>query len=104
MRISDWSSDVCSSDLTDAGHVEARPFPGDFGRDILENALGASFAAGHDLRAGVVHVVAGNAYEIGDAAVAIFVGTGQSDREVRRGNKARSEERGGGKEGVRQCR
>src|SRR3546814_4221894 len=23
MRISDWSSDVCSSDLRDAGHVEA---------------------------------------------------------------------------------
>src|SRR3546814_18802570 len=33
MRISDWSSDVCSSDLH---HVRHRVIPGSFGRDARE--------------------------------------------------------------------
>src|SRR3546814_3921890 len=43
MRISDWSSDVCSSDLREEREVEPRPEPADeehhFGRDEQDHAV-----------------------------------------------------------------
>src|SRR3546814_2954155 len=55
MRISDWSSDVCSSDLVHRAHVEARDFrlPGRGGADAFFDRHIGRAACGevdHDIR------------------------------------------------------
>src|SRR3546814_16043537 len=69
MRISDWSSDVCSSDLHGVGDVGARPphtagaraeEVGEdvVGADVVAEVEGAVLAAGAAARAGLVAVEA----------------------------------------------
>src|SRR3546814_16258926 len=48
MRISDWSSDVCSSDLLKTGHIDGRPLTYN---EAVEAALGKSHS---DFRNGEV--------------------------------------------------
>src|SRR3546814_20910142 len=48
MRISDWSSDVCSSDLLKTGHIDGRPLTYN---EAVEAALGKSHS---DFRTGEV--------------------------------------------------
>src|SRR3546814_8988916 len=60
MRISDWSSDVCSSDLAPRIMVERRARHAEFARDILERRLAKAKIAEY-VRRGAQHL---------DAAVA----------------------------------
>src|SRR3546814_11477999 len=116
MRISDWSSDVCSSDLwkqfaemgftgiligeeqggLGLGHVEAGVVLEEIGRNLSPSPFLATAVAAVEALKGTPHaerwfpgIIAGDAV----AALAIDEGA-----------KHRSEERRVGKEGVRTCR
>src|SRR3546814_16005255 len=96
MRISDWSSDVCSSDLLDV-RVELALHVVDLRHALRRTPI---LAAGYILEEdhGVAHAVAGandNQLHVADAA---------ADIGVLGGNHFRSEERRVGKEGVGTCR
>src|SRR3546814_14610220 len=94
MRISDWSSDVCSSDLIDGG----REILGRRAILALDDAAAVAAACLIDERIAVfgplldrrIIVVAGELPDIGDRAVAVV--------------QERSEERRVGKECVSTCR
>src|SRR3546814_16057909 len=94
MRISDWSSDVCSSDLQQRQHVIAECQPrqdetGDRIDDAEEDDVGP-------IRREVAEASGQDGPEVGDGNVA--------DRRDRRITARRSEERRVGKEGVSTCR
>src|SRR3546814_19184936 len=91
MRISDWSSDVCSSDLAPRIMVERRARHAEFARDILERRLAKAKIAEY-VRRGAQHL---------DAAVAEAVigpAARLADGSCRHG---RTEERRVGEECVR---
>src|SRR3546814_16312306 len=98
MRISDWSSDVCSSDLCDIpfGHAV----------DESQRAVDrrAFFIAGNDKadRAGQFGCAGEGGDEAGDAALHVDRATAVEQRAFLRG--FRSEERRVGKECVSTCR
>src|SRR3546814_16887404 len=98
MRISDWSSDVCSSDLRRAG-VEAEP--------AHPEQAGADQGHGQRVRRHDVLLIAATlsddeaADERHDARVDVDDGAA---REIERAPAERSEERRVGKECVRTCR
>src|SRR3546814_2649984 len=83
MRISDWSSDVCSSDLTGVLHCNAARFDG---------ALNQVFHQRFELGAGDFHVQVFRTRGICSDVWQVHVG------------RLRSEERRVGKEGVSTCR
>src|SRR3546814_17229622 len=116
MRISDWSSDVCSSDLIDPGLRHLAGLIGDhlqIETDADDDPAGATgFAAMLDQNAAELAVVDQQivrpfqAY-VGDAVIFDDLRTRTADRqrqcaEFRR--PCRSEERRVGKEGGSQCR
>src|SRR3546814_20873095 len=95
MRISDWSSDVCSSDLAEAFGLEVVPIP----------------SPGRVLRDGEIIPASYMNFYIGNAAVVVpLYGAPNDDAAVEAigalfpGREARSEERRVGKECVRTCR
>src|SRR3546814_15236727 len=99
MRISDWSSDVCSSDLTDA---DGEPFAVE-----LAGAVDEAVAC-HQVPADVYAVQQPelDGGPIGDLPVAVdHCADGiDGERVARTGDGIRSEERRVGKECVRTCR
>src|SRR3546814_20882083 len=105
MRISDWSSDVCSSDLLDLALFAARISGGQaFARLQFADRLGHLEPLGEHIderRVDIVDALAVAAQLVvhGSAAPLFFgtLGHGQ-------GAEARSEERRVGKEGVSTCR
>src|SRR3546814_20804613 len=130
MRISDWSSDVCSSDLANARVSGApikmkgtRVFRADTGAETVEKTMrgkwdgtlySASGSVAHDGRLGGLSfrpTVAVDYYKLkedgyaetgGGDAPDLTVGGRDSDELAGTGTVApRSEERGAGKEGVR---
>src|SRR3546814_16193331 len=124
MRISDWSSDVCSSDLilvgvgagirvARLGAVEARREVLVVGVLVLLCRLGTVVTAERRARVGLVSPVARAVPGLGEGATparragVVVVGVVQ-EIEQRRGvahlQAPRSEERGVGKECVSQCR
>src|SRR3546814_12768752 len=104
MRISDWSSDVCSSDLV-AGVVpgQAALVMGVLPEvDHVLDRLKGLLAVDHDLLAALVDLRAAERPEVGEGEgrrVAEGMSHGLADRAARRW-----EERRVGKEGVRQGR
>src|SRR3546814_16072082 len=85
MRISDWSSDVCSSDLIDAAEKDLRTVIANQPNDARSlNALGYMLAV-HTQRLDEAHDLVGKARSLDP-------------------DDARTEERRVGKECVRQCR
>src|SRR3546814_12370475 len=90
MRISDWSSDVCSSDLT-LGHLGAARLPDE--RDMIHIGAAVGPLKGARQRRGSIALVKSFAWD--DFVIQIF---GQ------RRQPRRSEERRVGKECVSQCR
>src|SRR3546814_13195553 len=96
MRISDWSSDVCSSDLHDA-----RGTIGTGDEHLFEIALGALLVLAQKRVQ-----IAGHACRLGDTGLdAARVHAGDADRRTLHLQfLARSEERRVGKEGVSTCR
>src|SRR3546814_18637621 len=93
MRISDWSSDVCSSDL----HVLRHERVGEAALEVVAvDDLGEAVERGEiDARAGVEHL------EHGLQLQARLL---RGDHDIRRGGQARSEERRVGKACVSTCR
>src|SRR3546814_16722257 len=90
MRISDWSSDVCSSDLDQAVALRRQREAGraEFPVEPVENRRGI-----------------GGAVEINrHRAALIALGVDRHVGDLRSGIEMRSEERRGGKECVRTCR
>src|SRR3546814_12794822 len=101
MRISDWSSDVCSSDLTRRTVVAHGLLPeSDPGEHALHEAVALREAVKH------VHHFAVEQAEVADIAGDRLGGDAVVDAVEGSGAPAlkRSEERRVGKEGVRTCR
>src|SRR3546814_20103471 len=97
MRISDWSSDVCSSDLHPTDRIVHRSEP------LLElpaNPLSTNLDLGSALV--VEMLMEGGA--MGNLAQAMHEGEMKDIRTLVGAGMARSEERCGGKEWVRTCR
>src|SRR3546814_16161454 len=100
MRISDWSSDVCSSDLpkarrSQAGIIEEKAMNGKrMGQMML---VAAGFAAGAATPAAMVMADAG-------AQVGVFDEISVKRLNIVEPDGKRSEERRGGKEGVSPCK
>src|SRR3546814_11427846 len=92
MRISDWSSDVCSSDLTGAG-LPCRPMGGEGGSVARPNIFDISEAAA--ARAGDLLI------EFVDGAPSLILGGDAEPARLRFG--FRSEGRRVGKERVMTC-
>src|SRR3546814_14825528 len=92
MRISDWSSDVCSSDLLDLGHV-LLPQGGQLGGVLLAEAL-------QFLRVPLL----GGVLLLGESVVGPSVGEGHHGADELVAVAHRSEERRVGKECVSTCR
>src|SRR3546814_20704791 len=96
MRISDWSSDVCSSDLLEGDALEAADLLaellalGGVGDRVVEGAARAAHGHGRDGEPGRVEPV------VGQLAAAVRLA-----QDLRR---RRSEERRGGKAWVSTCR
>src|SRR3546814_7020239 len=90
MRISDWSSDVCSSDLDLGGALRA------FGQATNQQIIFADDVV-HGKRSGAVS----GRHSADDALRQLLAGTGLVARKTRGG---RSEERRVGKECVSTCR
>src|SRR3546814_15876544 len=117
MRISDWSSDVCSSDLIRApGQVRSVQ---DIGDIIVGTAQGerpirirdvAQVELGRELRTGAAtengrEVVLGTVFMlIGENSRAVSLAVGEKMEEINRTLPERSEERRVGKECVSTCR
>src|SRR3546814_11062298 len=120
MRISDWSSDVCSSDLLKPAPSEPAP-----GEVLPLTAIQVNLAGGHYLRIGLALQLVEGAEEADgskalDAAIEIFSGqkvstvTDPEERDTLKDelteavreayHEERSEERRVGKEGVRTFR
>src|SRR3546814_11499773 len=91
MRISDWSSDVCSSDLCSAPGLEVAHFLA-----LAEALRGARQTADR------LHLVAHE--DDGDAEQQDRAADGPEGEDVGGRREQRSEERRVGKEGVRPCR
>src|SRR3546814_5131458 len=98
MRISDWSSDVCSSDLADAFFV-AFKFPNFFRRLFAEGAFNSAFVPLFSER--LTREGAGPARRFAANVAAVMVGFMLCFTFV---VQLRSEERRVGKECVRTCR
>src|SRR3546814_2979754 len=98
MRISDWSSDVCSSDLLDETSTLANATLGDLD-------LGEDIASGYamaNLDFGSITVTPGIRVERTDLTIRGFQLENETD--VVAVNAKRSEESSVGKEGIRRCR
>src|SRR3546814_16440092 len=119
MRISDWSSDVCSSDLGEAAHQQARPVrrlqsrmrDADAAREYAVDAEAEQISAQHIVIGHQSRKAAGN-YQHGTAVIADGAQVSghpleEGGRRMRRygsdsiGHAERSEERREGKAGVR---
>src|SRR3546814_17121668 len=96
MRISDWSSDVCSSDLPRPGDVESEAPAIELVPDVGD--LRAR-PGGREPRADRIEIKAERAFEAGTFEIAVAVGGHH-----RLGRLQRSEERRVGKECVSPCR
>src|SRR3546814_20818726 len=94
MRISDWSSDVCSSDLVDHRRVAEQPFAREHGDDFGDHAEGRQ---NHDVDLGVPEEPE---YVLIQHRVTAAGGIDEGGDEV----AVRSEERRVGKECVSTCR
>src|SRR3546814_20111300 len=93
MRISDWSSDVCSSDLLSVAQTyfhNALGISADFNKEHYENGQKALLPGDVRLQVDPMAVYGDGTPDAG------LTGAPYSD--------GRSEERRGGKEGVRSCR
>src|SRR3546814_16104830 len=101
MRISDWSSDVCSSDLGHITQIHRHPVHGfEHDRSNIFRRLQQSQSADQELLLADVHDVAADLAVIGRNG-----GKYVAEAEVTRVQALwRSEERRGGKECVRTCR
>src|SRR3546814_12074168 len=97
MRISDWSSDVCSSDLIDVDHRLVRRLA-DVGHAREGHIDAADLALGGELEIFDVGVAEMRLVEMHVEAPMWTVGHGSSFQ------KSRPEERRVGKEGVSKCR
>src|SRR3546814_20902599 len=90
MRISDWSSDVCSSDLVDRWSAEVRQFTSEFDKEVYNTAH-----------------YGGRGFFLAENAWTTFRDVFQSELEQSKKEKApeveRSEERRVGKECVSTC-
>src|SRR3546814_15175186 len=93
MRISDWSSDVCSSDLDWIEHGTFDGAPG----DNFDEIFAQDGVVGHDMFFGL----GGFDEFIAEGGDDIMVGSPGSGKMAGRAGWDRSEERRGGKEGVR---
>src|SRR3546814_19241787 len=104
MRISDWSSDVCSSDLTNGEHVLHRP--PDLRTDHVIGKIRPELWPCESSRDGISQSPVRTSQSDGSGKARCYLmcegGTGQ-DREGRAGMD-RSEERRVGKECVSTCR
>src|SRR3546814_3504047 len=89
MRISDWSSDVCSSDLGEAAIADRRAGPHDLGQRDAGQRLG---------------VLLGQRAGDGDRRHGPRQGERRQDHELSGAGEIRSEERRVGKECGSQCR
>src|SRR3546814_20539025 len=109
MRISDWSSDVCSSDLGEAwfqvAHDAHRPFVVDIG-SVRVRAVGTAFSVRQNPEGVDILVTEGVVETWTEGQEASRTRIAQGERSfVATGTQAvRSEERRGGKECVRTCR
>src|SRR3546814_18038161 len=113
MRISDWSSDVCSSDLIliEAARLKLTAAVGECGGGIARPPPG--FAPAHILDHGGHHAIGPAAFRHGFRAYRAIALCAPRPRQMpvavhRMGGEiqaeSRSAERRGGKEGVRTCR
>src|SRR3546814_14915116 len=91
MRISDWSSDVCSSDLAAMKVIEDQP-----GLAVVLSDQRMPGEAGNEFLA--------KAREVTDATRVLITGYADLDAVIAAVNDGRSEERSVGKEGVRTVR
>src|SRR3546814_14590249 len=98
MRISDWSSDVCSSDLDVVGEADHRGL----GDQRVEHQRAFDLGGSHAVARDVDDVIDA----AGDPVIAIRVAPAAVAREIiaRIGREIRSEERRVGEEWVRTCR
>src|SRR3546814_15245708 len=110
MRISDWSSDVCSSDLVDAGGRGASQIQflrRDVGQRIEEDVDDAAGAVaqggGAEDRQHEVEALAGAVGSTGLAEVLRVIGEAGVGGDVEPAEQ-RAEERRAGKEGVSTCK
>src|SRR3546814_15588692 len=105
MRISDWSSDVCSSDLTAQSSVAVGTGAQATGLNttaVGDNAVASgahAVAIGNEATATADNSVALGNGSVADRANTVSVGAAGQERQI-----VRSEERGVGKECVRQFR
>src|SRR3546814_16475671 len=116
MRISDWSSDVCSSDLAPSGRPFFLPATGSADRFGPAQGLERDRVGEGDPvedRRGVVadlqHQAAHPTIDLGQAILAMLVRVAacaghERERAAGQADEIRSEERRGGKEGVRTMR
>src|SRR3546814_18893989 len=98
MRISDWSSDVCSSDLT---LLDADREPDRLRRPGALDAIGAKFAADARVEHGEFLLAAREGRRID---IVIDAGVDRAETEHVHRHAVRSEERRVGKECVSTCR
>src|SRR3546814_20333279 len=97
MRISDWSSDVCSSDLLATGIVHQRA---DFGNRSFKHTMSRWIG---DHECGQTLAYFGDlGFQVFNVDVAVFVGSDHDT--IHAGQLRRSEERLVGQECVRKCR
>src|SRR3546814_14004570 len=101
MRISDWSSDVCSSDLDAVGRHRGAGIGG--GNDEREQTLNQLLVEmdGFDAKTNVILIAATNRPDVLDPAL---LRPGRFDRQIGVGAPDRSEERRVGKECGSTCR
>src|SRR3546814_19699294 len=108
MRISDWSSDVCSSDLVAAEAIGGHKFGGEGGADRLAQVAIARRIGGAAGRLGHRRHQFGRPGPIGGGAKRARrrpnVGLDRNDRQPLAAVEPRSEERREGKEWVSTCR
>src|SRR3546814_12097801 len=103
MRISDWSSDVCSSDLSRIGRRRTRRWWSGLLAEVpdLDRGSGRRWLGDRILR----RMAANTLVLLGGKAVGGLLSLATMALAVRAlGLEGRSEERRGGKEGVRTCR
>src|SRR3546814_20468077 len=99
MRISDWSSDVCSSDLALGQHIEALRLDLD---EIAGECCGAGIEPCRGLRQDRTAQIAGPGMDVRGKKFVLPRQVGQLD--IRAHDQQRSEERRVGKDGVSKCR
>src|SRR3546814_11139769 len=95
MRISDWSSDVCSSDLNQSGWIRGRNQDGSWATPFNPYKWGDAFTEGNALH---------YSWAVMQDVQGLMNLMGGREKFVERLDAIRSEERRVGKEGVSTCR